>query len=133
MFSQGGPRLGTVRGTCGGFLYITFHISTSITNELKKNIPQLWSSNNCIVNYVVLGELVHKSTKLVKITLDKHGNEHGHFLEVGDGHTYRFYTNLKQRQNVITGEDTTCWDIPKPMEGLLDENISKYIVPDMHA
>ncbi|CAG2250624.1 unnamed protein product [Mytilus edulis] len=81
----------------------------------------------------VLGELVHKSTKLFQITLDKQGNEHGHFLEVGDGHMYRFYTNLDQKQNVITGEDTTCWNVPKPMEGLLDENISKYIVPDMHA
>ncbi|XP_076107954.1 inter-alpha-trypsin inhibitor heavy chain H3-like [Mytilus galloprovincialis] len=81
----------------------------------------------------VLGELVHKSTKLFQITLDKQGNEHGHFLEVGDGHMYRFYTNLDQKQNVITGEDTTCWNVPQPMEGLLDENISKYIVPDMHA
>ncbi|XP_052059439.1 inter-alpha-trypsin inhibitor heavy chain H3-like [Mytilus californianus] len=81
----------------------------------------------------VLGELVHKSTKLFQITLDNQGNEHGHFLEVGDGHAYRFYTNLDQKQNVITGEDTICWNVPQPMEGLLDENISKYIVPDMHA
>ncbi|CAC5406714.1 Inter-alpha-trypsin inhibitor heavy chain H4 [Mytilus coruscus] len=81
----------------------------------------------------VLGELVHKSTKLFQITLDNKGNEHGHFLEVGDGHTYRFYTNLDQKQDVITGEDTTCWNVPQPMEGLLDENISKYIIPDMHA
>ncbi|XP_063421441.1 inter-alpha-trypsin inhibitor heavy chain H3-like [Mytilus trossulus] len=81
----------------------------------------------------VLGELVHKSTKLVKITLDKQGNEHGHFLEVGDGRTHRFYTNLKQKQNAITGEDTTCWNVPKPMEGLFEENISKYIVPNIHA
>ncbi|CAC5406716.1 unnamed protein product [Mytilus coruscus] len=72
----------------------------------------------------VLGELVHKSTKLFQITLDNQGNEHGHFLEVGDGHAYRFFTNLGQKQNVITGEDTTCWIVPQPMEGLLDENIS---------
>ncbi|XP_052059437.1 inter-alpha-trypsin inhibitor heavy chain H3-like [Mytilus californianus] len=81
----------------------------------------------------VLGELVHKSTKLFQITLDDQGNEHGHFLEVGDGHTYRFYTTVDQKQDVITGEDTTCWYVPQPMEGLLDENISKYIIPDMRA
>jgi len=76
---------------------------------------------------------VHKSTKLFKVTSDRKGRQHGHFIEDGDGHTFFFYTTLSDRPDIITGQKTECWKTKTLFKGLLGNSMEDYFVKDIYS
>ncbi|VDI01986.1 Hypothetical predicted protein [Mytilus galloprovincialis] len=86
------------------------------------------------VSYIadgILGQFVHKTISLLRISVDKHGRKHGHFSEFNNLHRSHFKAILHQKPDIISGEKLWCWNVHKKTKGLLNDNLQEYFVSDL--